>query len=519
MSSATELSAAASAQGESSLLKMTGITKRFPGVVANDGIDIEVREGQVLTLLGENGAGKSTLMKILFGLYQQDEGEVLLRGETLSITSPSEAIDAGIGMVHQHFMLVPTLTVAENVALGLASGRGPLTDLDAVSKRILEISDAHGLSVDPSVEVWRLSVGERQRVEIIKALYRDATLLVLDEPTAVLTPQEVDDLFVILRRMTDEGRGLIFISHKLHEVMALSDHITVLRNGKVTGQTRPADTSREQLAEMMVGRAVKLTPDRPPIEAGAPRLVVENLTVRGDRGTDAVEGLSLEVRAGEIVGIAGVSGNGQRELAEAVAGLRKVEAGSHIRLNDVDVASLDTRSRRDLGLGYVSEERMTDGAIGEFSVSENLILVDHGSSKFTKSGLLDFGAIREQSEKLVKRFAVKTPSIDTPASSLSGGNIQKVILARELSAEPSVLVVAQPTRGVDIGSAEYIHSQLIAQRQVGTATLLISEDLDEVLGLSDRIAVMFEGNVVAVIPAEEAERDQIGLLMAGVLDA
>ncbi len=501
------------------LLEMKGITKRFPGVLANDGIDLEVEEGQVHTLLGENGAGKSTLMKILFGLYQQDEGEVLLRGKPLSIGSPSEAIDVGIGMVHQHFMLVPTLTVAENVALGLKSGRGALTDLDAVSKRINEISEAHGLSVDPSVEVWRMAVGERQRVEIIKALYRDATLLVLDEPTAVLTPQEVDDLFVILRRMTDEGRGLIFISHKLHEVMALSDEITVLRNGAVTGHTRPSETSREQLAEMMVGRSVKLVPDRPHVTAGEPRLVIKNLEVKGDRGTMAVEGLNLDVCGGEIVGIAGVSGNGQKELAEAVAGLRRAEGSSHIMLNDVDVAQLDTRKRRDLGLGYVSEERMTDGAIGEFSVSENLILVDHGSEKFTKGKFLDFKAIREQGETLVKKFAVKTPSIDTPVSSLSGGNIQKVILARELTAKPSVMVVAQPTRGVDIGSAEYIHSQLIAQRDVGTATLLISEDLDEVIGLSDRIAVMFEGEIVAIIPSEEAERDKIGLLMAGVFDS
>ncbi len=500
------------------LLEMKGITKRFPGVLANDSIDLEVAEGEVHTLLGENGAGKSTLMKILFGLYQQDEGEVLLRGEPLSISSPSEAIDVGIGMVHQHFMLVPTLTVAENVALGLQSSRGALTDLDAVSKKINEISEAHGLSVDPSVEVWRMAVGERQRVEIIKALYRDATLLVLDEPTAVLTPQEVDDLFVILRRMTAEGRGLIFISHKLHEVMALSDQITVLRNGAVTGHTTPAQSSRENLAELMVGRSVKLVPDRPPVTAGAPRLVIKNLKVKGDRGTMAVNNLDLEVRAGEIVGIAGVSGNGQRELAEAVAGLRHTEGDSHIMLNDVDVAGKNTRQRRDLGLGYVSEERMTDGAIADFSVSENLILVDHGSEKFTKGAFLNFSTIREHSKNLVERFAVKTPSIDTPVSSLSGGNIQKVILAREVSAEPSVMMISQPTRGVDIGSAEYIHEQLIAQRGLGTATLLISEDLDEVIGLSDRIAVMFEGEVVAIIPSEEAERDKIGLLMAGVLD-
>ncbi len=501
------------------MLSMRGITKRFPGVIANQDVDFDVVAGEVHTLLGENGAGKSTLMKILFGLYRPDEGEVRLNGKPSGITSPSTAIEAGVGMVHQHFMLVPTLTVAENVALGLPSGRGPLTNLDAVSARVSEISEAHGLSVDPSTEVWRLSVGERQRVEIIKALYRDARLLVLDEPTAVLTPQEVDDLFVILRRMTDEGRGLVFISHKLHEVMALSDRISVLRNGQMVGQTIPSATSREELAEMMVGRSVKLVPDRPPVETGDVRLEISNLSVRGDRDTIAVKNVDLSIKGGEIVGIAGVSGNGQREIAEAVAGLRAPEPGGSIRFDGVDVASMGTRARRDAGLAYVPEERMADGAIADFSVSENLILVDHASKSFTKSGLFDRQRIADHAKKLVERFAVKTPTIDTPTSSLSGGNIQKVIIARELMSDPAVLIAAQPTRGVDIGSAEYIHSQLIEQRDKSTATLLISEDLDEVLGLSDRIAVMFEGEIVAIVDAADATREGIGLLMAGVVDA
>lgn len=500
------------------LLEMRGITKRFPGVVANEDVDFDVNYGEVHALLGENGAGKSTLMKILFGLYRADEGEVLLRGEPVAIQSPSEAISARIGMVHQHFMLVPTLTVAENVGLGINSGRRPLTDLDAVSKRISEISEQHGLAVDPSVEVWRLSVGERQRIEILKALYRDAELLVLDEPTAVLTPQEVEDLFVVLRRMADEGRGLIFISHKLHEVMSLSDRVTVLRNGKVTGATIPSETSREKLAQLMVGRMVRLTPDKPDRTPGEIRLALKDLSVKGDRGTIAVKGVDLEIRTGEILGIAGVSGNGQREIAEAVAGLRAVEAGSSIILDESDITEANTKARRDRGLGYVPEERMQDGAIGEFTVSENLLLVDHDKEEFTSRGLLAFGAIRTHATKLVEQFNVKTPSIETMTSSLSGGNVQKVIMARELSASPTVLLACQPTRGVDIGSAEYIHSRLIEQRELGTATLLISEDLDEILGLADRIAVMFEGEIVAIVSSEDAERDQIGLLMAGVLE-
>ncbi len=497
------------------LLTMRNITKTFPGVLANDDVSFDVHAGEVHTLLGENGAGKSTLMKILFGLYQPDSGEIRLRGEVASITSPTSAIEQRVGMVHQHFMLVPTLTVAENVALGLPSNRGFRTDLDAVSERILEISEQYGLSVDPSIEIWKLSVGERQRVEIIKALYRDAELLVLDEPTAVLTPQEVDDLFIILRQMTANGTGIIFISHKLHEVLELSDRITVLRNGKVTGDTTPSETNRQQLAEMMVGREVKLAPDKPHVDLGLARLQLRDVSVKGDRGTMAVDGVSLDVHAGEIVGIAGVSGNGQRELAETIAGLRPAESGSSVTIDDADLTKAGPARTRAAGLAYVPEERMKDGAVGEFEVSENLLLINHGDPKFRRGPLFDFAKIREHCQRLVDQFSVKTPSLETPTSSLSGGNIQKLIMARELDSRPSVILAAQPTRGVDIGAAEYIHSELIEQRNVGVAILMISEDLDEVLGLADRIAVMFEGRIVTVIDREAATREALGLAMAG----
>ncbi len=497
------------------LLEMSGITKRFPGVLANDNVSFDLHAGEVHTLLGENGAGKSTLMKILFGLYQPDSGEIRVRGESVSITSPTDAIEQRIGMVHQHFMLVPTLTVAENVALGLPSSRGPLTDLDAVSERMAEIGERYGLTVDPSIEVWKLSVGERQRVEIMKALYRDAELLVLDEPTAVLTPQEVDDLFVILRQMTEAGRGIVFISHKLREVIELSDRITVLRNGAVTGKTVPAETSRQELAEMMVGREVLLAPDKPSIDTGPARLTIRNLTVIGDRGTKAVDGVDLEVRAGEIVGIAGVSGNGQRELAETVAGLRPAETGSTVEIDGVDLTRATPATTRAAGLAYVPEERMKDGAIGEFQVSENLMLINHGDRKFLQGGLFNFDRIREHCQRLVDAFSVKTPTLSTPTSSLSGGNIQKLIMARELDSSPTVILAAQPTRGVDIGAAEYIHAQLIEQRGQQVAVLVISEDLDEILGLADRIAVMYEGRVVEVVERADATREGLGLAMAG----
>ena len=500
---------------EASMLEMSGIVKRFPGVVANDGVDFDVRAGEVHTLLGENGAGKSTLMKILYGLYSADEGEIRLDGVVTGIASPTAAIEHGIGMIHQHFMLVDTLTVAENVALGLGSGRGALTDLRRVSERISQLSERYGLHIDPEAVIWQLAVGQRQRVEIIKALYRDARLLILDEPTAVLTPQEVDQLFVTLRQMTADGRGLIFISHKLHEVLALSDRITVLRHGKVTGNVLAEEATREGLAEMMVGRQVQMVPDKPAVAATEAVLSVEKLVVMGDRGDEAVRGLDLEVRAGEIVGIAGVSGNGQRELAQAIAGLRGVESGSII-IDGVEVSNLLPAQVRAEGLAYVPEERMHTGAIAGFSVTENLLLIDHADERFVKRGLLDFDSIRNHSRLLVDEYDVKTPDLDTPAQSLSGGNIQKLILARELSGTPKLLIAAQPTRGVDIGASEYIHQRLIEQRSESTAVLMVSEDLDEVFALSDRIAVIYEGEIIDIVDAATTTREAVGLMMAGV---
>ena len=500
------------------LLEMRGITKQFPGVLANDRVDFNVKAGEVHTLLGENGAGKSTLMNVLYGLHQPDGGEVRMNGEQLSISSPSDAIAHGIGMVHQHFMLVPTLTVAENVALGLKSDRRPLTDLPTVEKRIIELSQAYGLQVDPSAYVWQLAVGERQRVEILKALYREVSLLVLDEPTAVLTPQEVEELIAVLRQLATDGRGLVFISHKLHEVMSVSDRITVLRDGHVSGETTPAETSRNQLAQMMVGRPVKLVPDKPEVDVGEVKLVIKDLEVEGDRGNLAVNGISLEVLAGEIFGLAGVSGNGQRELAQAISGLREAKAGT-VSIDGTDVTNAHPSSVRKAGLSYVPEERMRDGVVSGFSVSENLMLLNRRESEFARFGFMRFRAIKEHSSGLVDRFAVKTPTIDTPTHNLSGGNIQKLILARELSSSPKVILAAQPTRGVDIGAAEYIHEQLAKQKANGCATFLISEDLDEVLALADRIGVIYEGRLMDVIDAKTATAQQLGLLMAGVAKA
>jgi simple sugar transport system ATP-binding protein len=498
------------------MLKMTGITKRFPGVIANDGVDLTVMPGQVHTLLGENGAGKSTLMKILYGLYRPDEGAIQLNGTPITIGSPTAAINLGIGMIHQHFMLVPTLTVAENVALGLGGRRG-LCDMTPIKKRLVEVADRYGLQVDPDAYIWQLAVGERQRAEILKALYRDANLLVLDEPTAVLTPPEVDDLFVTLRQMRSDGKGLIFISHKLHEVMDLSDEITVLRNGKVSGHTRPAETSREQLAEMMVGRPVELTRNVAPQDVGSTKLTIENLDVRGDRGNLALQGLSLSVHSGEIVGIAGVSGNGQRELAEAIFGLRPIEGGQ-LGIDGASVPFPRPRDVRRMGLAYVPEERMRDGAIGEFSVAENLMLVDYDTEPYARNGVLNRSAITERCDELVGEYRVKTPTIDTPTRHLSGGNIQKVVIAREFSCDASVLVVAQPTRGVDIGAAEYIHERLLQQRSQGAAILLISEDLDEVMSLSDRIVVLLEGEIMGEVARADFDVQAIGLLMSGVTE-
>ena len=493
---------------------MRGIVKRFPGVLANDHVHFDVKAGEIHALLGENGAGKSTLMKILYGLYQPDEGEVFLNGRPIQIHSPTDSLKYGIGMIHQHFMLVDNLTVAENVALGLKSSRAPRLDLDMVSARIRELAAKYSLQVEPQAVVGKLAVGQQQRVEIVKALYRGAALLVLDEPTAVLTPQEVDDLFVIFKQMAADGHALIFISHKLGEIFALTDRVTVLRDGRVVGTRPTSEVTKKDLANMMVGREVLLERVRPPRELGEVRLKLEHVSAVNDDGQRVLKGVSFEVRSGEIVGVAGVSGNGQRPLARAIAGLRGVSNG-RIHLEERDVTGLSPAQMFHAGLSYIPEERMHDGVVKDFSVAENFILQDHIRAPYSKGIFLNFKQIAQHADQLIKSFNVKTPTQETPTKNLSGGNIQKLILARELARQPRVLIAAQPTRGVDIGATEYIHNQLLKQRGEGLATLLISEDLDEVKALSDRIIVLFGGEIMGIVNSDEVTTEGLGLMMAG----
>jgi simple sugar transport system ATP-binding protein len=496
------------------LAEMRGITKRFPGVTANNHVSFEVRAGEIHTLLGENGAGKSTLMKVLYGLYRPDEGQILLNGEPVLFHSPSDALARGIGMIHQHFMLVQTLTVAENVALGLHGGFR--VDLNKIRKRLLELSEIYGLKVNPDAYIWQLSVGEQQRVEICKALYLGGALLILDEPTAVLTPQEVDDLFITLRQMREQGHALIFISHKLREVQELSDRITVMRDGRVIDTIPNEGVDRRVLARMMVGRDVQFQPERPPYQPGAALLCLRDLEALNDQGLPCIKGITLDVHAGEILGIAGVSGNGQREMAEAITGLRPLPGGS-IQIDGQDITRSPIGERLKAGLAFVPEERMRHGIIRNFSVAENMMLHDHSHAPFARGPMMDFQEIARHTSNLISRFNIKTPDQSTPAKNLSGGNIQKMILARELSRQPRALVVAQPTRGVDISATEYIHKVLIEQRGAGVAVLLISEDLDEILALSDRIAVMYEGRIVGILNRDDANVETLGLMMAGAV--
>ncbi len=496
-------------------LEMTGITKRFPGVLANCNVDFDVHSGEVHALLGENGAGKSTLMKILYGMYRPDTGSILINSRPVSINRPTDAIRLGIGMIHQHFMLVPTLTVAENVALGLPSSRGPITDLDQVSERILALGDRFKLRLDPSAYIWQLSVGQQQRVEIIKALYRGAAVLLLDEPTAVLTPQEVDELFVIMHQMVSDGYGLVFISHKLHEVVEISHRVTVLRNGHKIGTRPTSEVTKQTLANWMVGRDIEFITSTNQVEKGEVRIALNDVCCESDRGTQGLCNVSLEVFSGEILGLAGVSGNGQRELAEVVAGLRHVTSGK-IFLEGEDVTGHSPAALTERRLSYIPEERMRDGMIKEFSVSENLILREHTKPLFSQRGFLKLKDIEAHTARLIDQYQIKTPSQKTLAKSLSGGNIQKVLLARELSRSPRTIIAAQPTRGLDIGASEYVHAQLLDQRKQGAATLLISEDLDEIFALSDRIAVIYEGKIMDILPRSSATRETVGLLMAGV---
>ncbi len=493
--------------------QMRNIVKRFPGVLANDHVNFDVKAGEIHALLGENGAGKSTLMKILYGLYHPDEGEILINGRPVRLESPSDALAQGIGMIHQHFMLVQTLTVAENVALGMQPA-GTVLNLAEVRERLLELSSIYGLKINPDAYIWQLSVGEQQRVEIIKALYRGGALIILDEPTAVLTPQEVEELFATLRQMRDQGHALIFISHKLYEVQALCDRITVMRDGRVVDTVLNNGIEQRTLARMMVGRDVKLQPDRPVVTPGEVRLALEDLVVLSDQGLPALQGVTLNVRAAEIVGIAGVSGNGQRELAESIAGLRPVHSGA-IRLAGREISHAPVSERLAAGLSFIPEERNRHGTIGVFSVAENLILQTHASEPFARGIFLDFGAIAAHTRGLINRFNIKTPSPETPVKNLSGGNVQKLILARELSRQPVVLIASQPTRGVDISATEYIRQVLVEQRSAGVAILLISEDLDEIMALSDRIVVLYEGRIMGELAREEADVEVLGLMMAG----
>jgi general nucleoside transport system ATP-binding protein len=497
------------------VLEARGITKRFPGVLANDKVDLTLHEGEILALLGENGAGKSTLMNIIYGLYQPDEGEIWLKGEQVMLKNPREAIRRGVGMVHQHFQLVPVMTVAENVMLGAEITRwfGRISRRDAAA-RVKDLSEKYKLAVPPRAVVEDLPVGMQQRVEIIKALYRKADILILDEPTAVLTPQEAEDLFRIMRDLKAQGVSIIFITHKLKEVLAIADNIAVMRNGQMVGTTTPDQATEASLAEMMVGRKVILQVEKGAAHPGEPVLTVEDLEVDDDLRHHAVRGLSLTVQAGEILGVAGVQGNGQRELVEALTGLRRVKNG-RILLEGKDVTNKSPRHITELGTAHIPEDREKHGLVGPYSIADNMVLNRYFRRPYARGMVMNHDRIRQESKALVAQYDVRTPSVDTPASNLSGGNKQKVIVAREFSREVKLLIANQPTRGIDVGSIEFIHKQIVAQRDRGVAVLLVSAELDEVLGLADRVAVMYEGRIVQILPIAEATRERVGLLMAG----
>ena len=498
------------------VLELRGITKRFPGVLANDQIDIALKEGDILALLGENGAGKTTLMNILYGLYKPDEGKILVRGQEVDIHGPNDAIARGIGMVHQHFMLIPVMTVTENVMLGVEPTRGGIfLDRAKVAKRVREISEQYGLDVDPEAYIKDLPVGIQQRVEIIKVLYRSADILILDEPTAVLTPQEVEGLFKILDTLIQKGKSIIFITHKLKEVMAVADQITVLRGGRVVGTVSPKEVNPQKLATMMVGRDVNLVVMKKTAEPKDCVLEVKDLYVRDERGNMTVKGVSFDVRKGEALGIAGVQGNGQTELVYALTGLLPIESGE-VRIANQPMQRSTPRNILERGVAHIPEDRQKHGLILSFPIHDNMMLCTYYQPPFARGINLQEKVIFDNAEELVKQFDVRTPSIYVPASSLSGGNQQKVIVAREFSRPIELLIASQPTRGLDVGSIEYIHNRIIEKRDQGTGVLLVSSELDEILALSDRIAVMYHGQIMDIVPAAQASKEYLGLLMAGI---
>jgi general nucleoside transport system ATP-binding protein len=501
---------------ETPVLEARNITKRFPGVVANKDVNLVLHRGEILALLGENGAGKSTLMNIIYGLYHPTEGEILVNGKPVQMNSPKDAIALGIGMVHQHFQLVPVMTVVDNVMLGSESVRGLILDRDKVAQRILELSERYGLNVDPFAVVEDLPVGVRQRVEIIKALYRQADILILDEPTAVLTPQEIEGLFEIMNMLRAQGKSIIFITHKLKEVLRVADRIGVLRRGQVVGEADPKTATQASLAAMMVGRSVILEVEKEPAQPGRPILQVSDLRARDDLGQPALRGVTFDVCAGEIVGVAGVQGNGQTELVEAVTGLRHVDSGT-IRIGDAKMTNASPRRVTDEGQScHIPEDRHAYGMVDSYSIADNIVLNTYYKAPFSRGLTIDERAIRQHARELVEKFDVRTPSVTLSGSSLSGGNQQKMVVAREFSRPIQLLIAAQPTRGIDVGSIEFIHNQIVAKRDEGVAVLLVSAELDEIMALSDRIVVMYKGEIIDIVPREQATRENLGLLMAGV---
>lgn len=494
------------------VVEMRNITKRFPGIVANDRVNFELKQGEIHALLGENGAGKSTLMNILFGLYQPDEGEIFVNGEAAVIDGPNKAIKLGIGMVHQHFKLVHPFTVTENIILGSEPKQGLAVNYKQANENVRQLSKQYGLNVDPVAKIDEISVGMQQRVEILKTLYRGADILIFDEPTAVLTPQEIEELLVIMRKLVEQGKSIILITHKLKEIMAIADRVTIVRRGKVIDSLPVAGTNPNELAEKMVGREVSLKLDKKSAVLGEPVLEVDKLVVKGRQGLPALNETSFVLRRGEILGIAGVEGNGQSELIEALTGLRHIESGA-VKVAGKDVTRLKTRDISETGLSLIPEDRHKHGLVLDFPMRENMVLETYYQAPFTKGGFLNYEAIDEHAKRLIAEFDVRTPSIHTPARALSGGNQQKAIIAREVDKNPDVLIAAQPTRGLDVGAIEFIHKRLVEQRNSGKAVLLISYELEEVMQLSDRIAVIYEGRIVGEVDPSETTDEQLGLMM------